>query len=229
MNPRFVVIVSADGEWQAIPKIYSNADFLETPYGQYIIREINGELVILMHGGWGKIPSAASAQYAIDLWKPELVINMGTCGGFSGEIERDEIIMAERTVVYDIINQIGDTDSTIREFTTEIDTCWIKEPYPIPVFKGTIVSGDRDLRPEDIPMLKEKYNAKVADWESGGIAYVCNKNGIQLLILRGVSDLVGISGGEAYNGTRVVWVESAERIMRKLIASLPEWLKKYQE
>jgi adenosylhomocysteine nucleosidase len=221
--------VSADGEWQAIPKIYPNADFLKTPYGQYIIREIIGEPVILMHGGWGKIPSAASAQYAIDRWRPELVINMGTCGGFSGEIERYTIVMAERAIVYDIINQIGDTDSTIREFTTEIDTSWIKEPYPIPVYKGTIVSGDRDLHPGDVPMLKEKYHAKVGDWESGGIAYVCNKNGVRLLILRGVSDLVGSSGGEAYNGTRVVWIESAEIIMRKLIASLPEWLKKFQE
>jgi nucleoside phosphorylase len=78
-------------------------------------------------------------------------------------------------------------------------------------------------------MLKEKYNAKVGDWESGGIAYICNKNGVRLLILRGVSDLVAPFGGEAYNGTRVLWVESVEIIMRKLIASLPKWLKKYQE
>jgi adenosylhomocysteine nucleosidase len=229
LKTRFVVIVSADGEWQAIPKIYPDAEYLVTPYGQYIIREINDEPVILMHGGWGKIPSAASVQYAIDRWNPELVINMGTCGGFHGEIERDTIIMATRTIVYDIINQIGDTDSTIKTFTTEIDTSWIKEPYPFPVYKGTIVSGDRDLRPEDIPMLKEKYDAKVGDWESGGIAYVCNKNGKRLLILRGVSDLVGSSGGEAYNGTRVVWVEAAEGIMKKLINSLPIWLKKYNE
>jgi adenosylhomocysteine nucleosidase len=153
---------------------------------------------------------------------------MGTCGGFSGEIKRNAIIMAERTVVYDISNQIGDTDSSIRKFTTEIDNSWITKPYPLPVIKANIVSGDRDLRSEDIPILKKKYDAKVGDWESGGIAYVCSKNGVRLLILRGVSDLVGQSGGEAYNGTRVVWAESAERIMRKLIASLPEWLKKYQ-
>lgn len=156
-------------------------------------------------------------------------INMGTCGGFAGEIERDTIIMAERTIVYDIINQIGDTESTIRKFTTEIDNSWIEEPYPLPVKKATIVSGDRDLRPKDIPLLKEKYNAIVGDWESGGIAYVCKKNNVKLLILRGVSDLVSKNDGEAYNGSRVVWVESAERIMRILISSLPDWLKKYQE
>jgi adenosylhomocysteine nucleosidase len=216
--------VSADGEWQAIPKIFPSAEYRLTPYGQYFIEEINGEPVIIMFGGWGKIPSAASAQYAIDKWSPELIVNLGTCGGFRGEIEQDQITLVDKTVVYDVINQIGDTDSAIARLSTEIDLKWIKEPYPLPVVTGTIVSGDRDLIPEDTPMLKKKYGAKVGDWESGSIAYVCTKNNVKLLILRGVSDLVGPTGGDAYDGTRVVWVEAAERIMKKLFKSLPDWL-----
>jgi adenosylhomocysteine nucleosidase len=228
LNPRVVVIVSADGEWQAIPKIFPDAEYEESPYGQYFVEEISGEPVVIMYGGWGKIPSAASAQYAIDRWSPKLVVNLGTCGGFRGEVERDQVALADKTVVYDIINQIGDTDSAIARLTTEIDLDWLKEPYPIPVVRGTIVSGDRDLIPEDIPVLRDKYGAKVGDWESAGIAYVCNKNGAHLLILRGVSDLVGSDGGDAY-GSRVTWVEAAEKIMKNLFASLPDWLALYQE
>ena len=224
MIPRFIVIISADGEWLSIPKIFSDADYSLTPYGQYFIHYFDKEPVIIMHGGWGKIPSAASTQYAIDRWHPEVIINLGTCGGFEGEVDRDQIILAERTIVYDIISQIGDTYSTIKRSITDIDLSWLKEPYPIPVVKGTIASGDRDIRPEDIPLLKEKYGAKVGDWESGSIAYVCNKNNTKLLILRGVSDLVGPGGGEAYDGTKTIWLEAAERIMRRLFASLPEWL-----
>ena len=223
MNPKVVVIVSADGEWQAVPKIFPDAEYQESPYGQYFVEAINGEPVVIMHGGWGKIPSAASAQYAIDRWSPELVVNLGTCGGFRGEIERDQVALADKTVPYDIINQIGDPDSAINRLTTEIDLSWLKEPYPIPVVRGTIVSGDRDLIPEDVPMLRKKYGAKVGDWESASIAYVCHKNNVKLLILRGVSDLVGPNGGDAY-GQRTVWVEAAERIMKTLFKSLPEWL-----
>lgn len=223
MNPRIVVIVSADGEWQAIPKIFPDAEYNETPYGQYFVEEINGEPVVIMHGGWGKIPSAASAQYAIDRWNPRLLVNLGTCGGFKGEIEQYQVALADKTVPYDIINQIGDPDSAIERLTTEIDLSWLKEPYPLPVVKGTIVSGDRDLIPEEVPMLRDKYGAKVGDWESASIAYVCEKNNVKLLILRGVSDLVGPDGGDAY-GERVVWVEAAERIMKSLFKSLPDWL-----
>ena len=60
MNPRFVVIVSAEGEWRAIPKIYPDAEYKEHPYGQYTELEMNNEQVILMHGGWAKVQSAAS-------------------------------------------------------------------------------------------------------------------------------------------------------------------------
>jgi adenosylhomocysteine nucleosidase len=229
LNPRFVVIISAEGEWRAVPKIFPDAEYKEHPYGQYTELEMNGEPIILMHGGWAKVQSAASTQYAIDRWKPKLIVNIGTCGGFRGHIERNQIVMPDKAVVYDIISQIGDPDEHFQFFTTEIDNSWIKKPYPIQVETGTIVSGDRDLQPEDIPMLNEKFGARCGDWESGGIAFVCARNKTKLLILRGVSDLVGPEGGEAYDGTKVIWIEAAERIMRRIIASLPDWLSRYQE
>jgi adenosylhomocysteine nucleosidase len=227
LNPRFVVIVSAEGEWRAIPKIYPDAEYKEHPYGQYTELMMNNEQVILMHGGWAKVQSAASTQYAIDRWKPKLIVNIGTCGGFRGHIERDQIVMPDKAVVYDIISQIGDPDEHFQFFTTELDNTWINEPYPLTVETGTIVSGDRDLQPEDIPMLQEKFGARCGDWESGGIAFVCSRNKTKLLILRGVSDLVGPEGGEAYDGTKVIWIEAAERIMRRITASLPDWLARF--
>lgn len=223
MNPKIVVIISANGEWQAIPKIFPDAEFHKSPYGDWIEREINGETVIFYHGFYGKISSAASAQYVIDHWKPEVIFNLGTCGGFRGEIERDDIVLVDRAVVYDIISQIGSTEKAIKYFSSDIDLSWLKEPYPITVHRGTIVSGDRDIQPDDIPLLKEKYGAKVGDWESGSISFVCRHNDTKLVILRGVSDLVDSDGGDAY-GERVVWVEAAERIIRRLIDSLPGWL-----
>ncbi len=207
-----------------MPEIYPEAEYQTTPYGQYIIDEMNGEPVVIMHGGWSKVQSAASTQYAIDKWGPELIVNLGTCGGFRGEIKRDEVVMANKAVVYDIISEIGDPDEHLDFFTTEIDNSWITKPYPIPVIEGAVVSGDQDIQPDKIPWLIEKWGGKVGDWESGGIAFVCARNKVKLLILRGVSDLVGSTGGDAYDGTLVIWTEAAIRIIKHLVASLPGWL-----
>ncbi|HSA59167.1 MAG TPA: hypothetical protein VLJ37_05725, partial [bacterium] len=76
---------------------------------------------------------------------------------------------------------------------------------------------------EDIPRLIDKYNAVAADWESASIAWVAQRNGTRLLILRGVSDLVGSGGGEAY-GNYELFIERTREIMKHLVGQLPDWL-----
>ncbi len=65
-------------------------------------------------------------------------------------------------------------------------------------------------------MLVEKYGAVAADWESGSIAWVCERNGVKCLILRGVSDLVSEVGGEAY-GDYGLFVKKTREVMKGLV------------
>ncbi|MBN2548695.1 MAG: hypothetical protein JXB15_06040 [Anaerolineales bacterium] len=218
-----VVIISADAEWRAARPLFPQAVINASPYGEWLAAEIAARPVIFFHGGWGKISAAASAQYALDAWKPDLLVNLGTCGGFEGQIERGEIILVEKTIVYDIIEQMGDPQEHIAHYTTHIDLSWLGLPYPTPVRRALLVSGDRDLLIEDIPNLKSLYGAAAGDWESGAIAFVASRNRTRLLILRGVTDLVGASGGEAY-GNIELFREATSRIMKQLIEWLPAWL-----
>jgi adenosylhomocysteine nucleosidase len=91
------------------------------------------------------------------------------------------------------------------------------------VRRSLLVSGDRDLLVMDIPMLKARYGAVAGDWESGAIAFVAAHNAVRLLILRGVTDLVGSSGGEAY-GNLELFEGATIRILRQLVEALPDWL-----
>ena len=151
-------------------------------------------------------------------------MNPGTCGGFEGEVEKYTVVLVERTIVYDIVEQMVDAEEAIRDYSTEIDLSWLSEPYPHPVLRTVLVSADRDLMPENIPDLKSKYGAVAGDWESGAIAWVANRNQVRCLILRGVTDLVGGGGGEAYAGKVQIYVENTERVMNDLILHLPKWV-----
>ncbi len=227
-EPRVIVIVSSHFEWEAAKTCLPPVEPQTSPYGEWFGLAIDmagrTEPVVFMHGGWGKIAAAASAQYAIDRWSPELLVNLGTCGGFEGEIERGEIILAERTIVYDIIDQMIPQAEAIAHYTTDIDLSWLGENYPQEVRRTLLVSGDRDILPGDIPRLKAEFGAAAADWESGAIAYVAACNNTRCLILRGVSDLVGSGGGEAYEGNLHVFIDGAAAIMSRLIDALPGWL-----
>jgi adenosylhomocysteine nucleosidase len=224
-----VVIISANAEWRVAKELYPNLEIQKSPYGEFANLTFDHRPLTLFHGGWGKISAAATAQYVIDHFKPDLLINLGTCGGFAGRIETGTIILVERTLVYDIIEQMGDGAEAIEHYSTKIDYSWMDEGRLTmdngqrSVVRGLLVSADRDIVVEDIPMLIEKYGAVAADWESGAIAWVAQKNNTRLLILRAVSDLVGGDGGEAY-GNIELFHERTKTVMRELFRQLPGWL-----
>lgn len=222
IDAQIVVLISADAEWRAIQKFFTGAVCNRSPYGEFFQAALGAESYLFFQGGWGKIAAAASTQYALDRWRPKALINLGTCGGFLGEVERGEIIMVEKTIVYDIIEQMGDLAEHIAHYTTELDLSWLSEPYPLDVRRALLISGDRDLMAEEVSVLKTRYCAVAGDWESGAIAWVAKRNRTPLLILRGVTDLVSEAGGEAY-GNPAIFEEACARIMQRLILSLPGW------
>ncbi len=219
-----LVLISANVEWREVKRYYPNLVCQNTPYGEYFILEINQHQIVFFQGGWGKIAAAASTQYALTMFTPELVFNLGTCGGFSGRIKRDEVILAQRTLVYDIVEQMLDASEAICFYAVEHDLSRLKEPFPIPVQKEVLVSADRDIIPEDIAGLIQKYDAVAADWESGAIAWVCKRNQVPCFFLRGVSDLVDENGGEAYGDGLQIFEQGTARIMKRLLDSFPEWV-----
>lgn len=229
MKPRLVILISANVEWGIVRELFPDVEPSMSPYGEWFIHHVEvagqSEPVVFFHSGWGKISAAATTQYAIDRWTPALLVNLGTCGGFAGAIDRGTIILVDRTLVYDIYEQMGDHDEHIARYTTDLDLSWLSEPYPHPVQRGLLVSGDRDIRVEDIPYLRSEYGAVAGDWESGAIAWVAQHNDTRCLILRGVTDLVGTGGGEAYDGNIHVFIEGARGIIQQLIEALPAWLR----
>ncbi len=178
-----------------------------------------------MRGGWGKIDAAGSAQYGISRWHPSVVVNLGTCGGILGQIERFETVLAERTVVYDITERMGDSTEAIRSYSTTIDLDWLgSRSLPSPARRSILVSADRDLAPADIPLLRRLYKAIAVDWESGAIARVASRNEKRVVILRGVSDLVGEESNSETYGKPELFEDSSRTIMRHLFEVLPMWV-----
>ena len=218
---KIVVIISANAEWMGVRPLFPDTNVIQTPYGESMDVTLNGWNMLLLHGGWGKIASAGSMQYVIDHYSPDLIVNLGTCGGFDGVAERGDLILVDRAIVYDIVELMDEMDVT-SYYASSLDLSWLAEPYPHPARRGLIASADSDIQPERIPLLRSK-GALAADWESAALAWVANKNNARLLILRMVSDLVSEKGGEAY-GDIEIFKERARAIMKQLFEQLPDWL-----
>ena len=218
-----MVLISANAEWRSVKPLFPEAKIQTTPMGEWFDAFCGDHPVTFFHGGWGKISASATTQYVIDHFQPDLLVNLGTCGGFAGRIQTGTIILVEKTIVYDIIEQMSDAQEAIDSYSTQLELSWLPELLPGAVQRGLLVSADRDIVVDDIPFLVSRFGAVAADWESGAIAWVANKNRVRCLILRGVSDVVGAGGGEAY-GNFDLFVQRTDQIMSNLVRQLPDWL-----
>jgi adenosylhomocysteine nucleosidase len=218
---KVVVLISAIAEWNAVKPLFPDVKMRRFPFGECFDILLQDEHISFFHSGWGKIASAGSMQYVINKYSPDLIVNLGTCGGFEPAVRQGETILVEKTYVYDIVELMGDLD-IVSYYATSLDLSWLVEPYPYPARRGTIASADSDLPPAKIPLLRSQ-GAIAADWESAALAWVAQRNNTRLLILRGVSDMVSEEGGEAYDNIEI-FNERARGVMQQLVEQLPDWL-----
>lgn len=222
------IIISANSEWQAALDYLQPEDVKKSPVSDFFFHKLDEKSLLFFHGGWGKISAATTTQYVIDHWRPELIVNLGTCGGLAGQIKVNETVLVNETVNYDVIERMGDAQAALEFYSTKLDLSFIAEPYPIPVHVGRLASADQDIDPAIVIPLIEQYKVVAADWESGAIAWVAARNQTRCLILRGVTDVVSPVAGEIYQDEAVEFHIRAGRVMQGLIESLPQWLDKIQ-
>ena len=225
-SPQFVVLISANSEWRIVLEVIHPSQTQSTPLGDWFNSTVGTHSIVFFHSGWGKTRSAASTQYAIDRWQPELVINLGTCGGLEGFAKLGETLLVTRTVMYDIFERMGDNQQAIDYYSTELDTDWIGLALPQNTRRAPLASADQDIDFRNFRTLTEDFGVPAADWESAVIAWVLKIHGIKGLILRGVSDIISRTNSETDNN-HALWRSRVDKIMKNLLLDLPFYLDKF--
>lgn len=223
-----VVAISANGEWRAAVDILRPAAPQKTPFGEWFSHTVNGRAVTYIHSGWGKVSTAAAAQYAIDRWSPELMINLGTCGGLEGMCSQGDILLVTETVMYDILEGMSDFDAAVDFYRASNDYPWINAPLPERTYRSRLATADQDIQHHNHTLISDRFASPAADWESGAFAWVCSRNETAWLILRGVSDIVTPHRSET-DGNVALWDERVPPIMSKLLGDVPFYLDQFQQ
>ena len=221
-----VVLISANSEWRVTLEFLHPSQIFTSPLGEWFVGIVETHKVVFFHSGWGKTRSAAAAQFVIDHWQPDLVINLGTCGGLEGYAALGESLLVTNTVIYDIFERMGDSQQAIDQYRANLETDWIGENLPENTRRSTLASADQDIDYRNFELLTQEFGVPAADWESAAIAWVLKTNGVKGLILRGVSDIVSPTASESDNN-HSLWQTRVERIMGKLLQDLPFYLDRF--
>jgi nucleoside phosphorylase len=215
----FGVQICSGTEWaatKALLSVSSNSTGC-FPYGEFFNWAVSGRDCVFFNSRRTKTRSAGACQYAIDHWRIDPLIVLGTCGGVAEQLSVGDLIIAARTCQYDSADRRPETG-----YGLPADLRWFRtDRFAETLHPGTLATADHDLTYRDLPEL-QRENVLGADWESGAIATVCSLNGIRWTIVRGVSDVPLCAGAE--DAARQVddYRRHTPAIMGKLLELLPQ-------
>ena len=148
--------------------------------------------IVLMLSLPGKVNAAIATTLLLDHYKPEYVINIGTCGALQGDMEIGDMIVATEVRHFDV-------DAT--EFGYELG----QVPQMPAVYKihfGLVGTSDSFISNKELKenILSNFPTMQVVEMEAAAIAQTCYQFGTKFIVCRSVSD-------KAEEGTRVTFDE----------------------
>ena len=183
--------------------------------------------VILAQSGIGKVFAAACTQAMIMNFAPDLIINIGVCGGLSKELKTGDIILADKVVQYDMdTSAVGDPIGLISginkiyfecDADTNSDIEDILNNKNINYKNGVVATGDKFINDSVlVKWLCDNFDAIGGDMESASIGHVCYINDVPFTILRSMSD----SGDENSDNDYKASLDYAAKTTKDIIIEL---------
>lgn len=205
-NPNHICfIIAMEGEAQPLIEQFKLAplydlfpDWIPLRAFQNRYRGITISLVINGHDdrfdidNIGTQPATLAAYLAIEHLQPDLVINAGVAGGFKEkDLEIGDVVLAQgyawfhdRRIPIPKFQEYGLGKYPLSDQTELIEKLGIKS--------GIISTGSSFDFTEQDQAIMQSYGATMKDMEAAAIAWVCQEANIPLLVIKGITDYVGI-------------------------------------
>ncbi len=197
----FGIIAAMQEEMQEIEKIMQYKENIKL-YNLNIIKgKINEYNIVLVEAGVGKVNAGRVTQILIDNFKIDAIINVGSAGSATDELNIGDIVIGKKLVQHDFdITAFGHQKgyiSNVGQFIESDDKLVLKMKQTIEKIEkdefkikiGTIASGDIFCTESKMrEKIRNKFNADAIEMEGAAIAQVCKLDEIPFIVIRSISD-----------------------------------------
>lgn len=210
--------ICSGSEWRATKPLLGDGDagVRAFPYGEYIEAAVAGQPCVFFSSRRTKTRAAGACQYAIDHWRVDPLLVLGTCGGVGEALRVMDIVWASHTLQYDCEDPRPGMGRVVTADPSWLSLAELRGLLHV----GPIASADRDLTFDSLERLRTE-EVLGADWESGAIALVCALNGVRWAIFRGVSDVPRATGAADARRQRGDYEANTPAVMARLLEHLP--------
>lgn len=158
--------------------------------------------VVLLRSGIGKVNAAMATTLLLEHYEPKYVINTGSAGGYSDELEIGDVVLSTDVVHHDVdatnfnyaFGQVpGMPERYIADPFLLNTTSQVLKDLNISFAKGTIASGDSFMsKQSEVDFVRQQFPTLIAfEMEAAAVAQVCYIYQTPFVVIRALSDIAG--------------------------------------
>lgn len=211
----------------------------ETRIGAILYMEgrLEGEDVVLLKSGIGKVNAAIGATTAIREFGASRLIFTGVAGAVAESLEIADIVVSRDLVQHDLdVTAFGYEPGRIPgDIPGQVGALFPADPAlvalalqsarsvlgPGRVWEGTIATGDQFIADRaKTRSLGDRFGASCVEMEGAAVAQVAAIHGVPFVVLRAVSDRADGSAPLSFVDFMERAAENSAKIVRKMLAGM---------
>lgn len=205
-------------------KTIAHCEFIEGVIGEHE--------VILVKSGIGKVNAAMATTLLLEIYKPDVVLNTGSAGGFEQSLEVGTIVISDEVKHHDVnVTVFGyeygqvpglpaayTADPKLIELAKEAVTEIGEHAFAV----GLIASSDSFMSdPAHVEQVKSLFPTMIAaEMEAAAVAQVCHQFEAPFVVIRALSDIAGKDASVSFEEFLPVAARHSTEIVLRVLSKL---------
>lgn len=192
---------------------------------------INGENVLLVRSGIGKVNAASATTVIAERYHPRCIINVGVLGALRSDLEPGSLIFPHYFTYHDVdVTSCGYAHGQVPnlpenyEPSQELQSLFerLAVNLGIKFYSGPVLTGDRFVdKADEIALMKSRIpDAIGVEMESAAIAQVAYLYQIPMGCIRAVSDFANDESTHVFENNLAMASENVARLVMESIGGI---------
>ncbi len=229
---RIGVIGAMEEEVELLRNQLANTSVREIANSEFTTGTYKGQELILLKSGIGKVNAAMTTTILMQEFKPDLVLNIGSAGGFDEELEVGAVVISNEVRHHDVDAtvfgyELGQVPQMPAAYTAnkELIELAVKAVDEIGEHQhavGLIATGDSFMSdPERVALVKQQFpEMKAAEMEAAAVAQVCFQYDTAFVVIRALSDIAGKESSVSFDEFLPVAAKHSTEIVLRVIEKM---------
>lgn len=197
----------------------------------FIQGELSGKEIVLLKSGIGKVNAAMGTTIMMERFHPQFIINTGSAGGFSDNLNVGDLVISNEVVHHDVdvtafdyvYGQVPGLPATFKadERLVQLTADAVKG-LGINFEIGLIATGDSFME-DEVKVNTARFNFPemiAAEMEAAAIAQVCAQYETPFVVIRALSDIAGKDSSVSFDAFLKTAAENASELIMKVVKTV---------